>query len=151
MGRSQETFRKKENIKKREQRKKEKEIRKENRSTNSTKGKSFEDMLAYVDENGNLTTEKPEGIKKKAFKVEEIMISTPKMVEEDDTHQGKVKYYNDQKGWGFINDQFGERMFFLIAEAPANIKVDDKVTFKIQKGPRGLQAYNIEFATENKG
>lgn len=148
MGRSQETFRKKENIKKREQRKKEKEIRKENRSSNSTKGKSFEDMLAYVDENGNLTTQKPEeGQKKKAIKAEEILVSTPKMVEEDLVQQGKVNYYNDQKGWGFINDAHGERIFFLIAEAPAHIKVDDKVSFKTQKSPRGLQAFAIEILT----
>lgn len=105
-------------------------------------------MLAYVDENGNLTTQKPEeGIKKKAIKAEEIMISTPKMIEEDEVQQGKVKYYNDQKGWGFINDQYGERVFFLIAEAPAHIKVDDKVSFRTQKSPRGLQAHSIEIVT----
>ncbi|MGK9124225.1 cold shock domain-containing protein [Olivibacter sp. SA151] len=144
MGRSQETFRKKENIKKREQKKKDKELRKENRSSQSDKGKSLEDMLAYVDENGNLTTEKPAEFRKQKINVEEIQISTPKMVEEDDVHKGKVKYYNEQRGWGFINNEFGERVFFLIAEAPASIKVDDIVNFRTRKGPKGLQAYEIQ-------
>lgn len=144
MGRSQETFRKKENIKKREQKKKEKELRKENRNSQSDKGKSLEDMLAYVDENGNLTTEKPVEQKKTKINAEEIQISTPKMVEEDDVQQGKVKYYNEQRGWGFLNNAHGERVFFLIAEAPESIKVDDAVTFKTRKGPRGLQAYEIQ-------
>jgi cold shock CspA family protein len=144
MGRSQETFRKKENIKKREQKKKDKELRKENRSSQSDKGKSLEDMLAYVDENGNLTTKKPAEFKKQKVNVEEIQISTPKMVEEDDVHKGKVKYYNEQRGWGFINNEFGERVFFLIAEAPASIKVDDVVNFRTRKGPKGLQAYEIQ-------
>lgn len=143
MGRSQETFRKKENIKKREQKKKEKEQKKENRLTNSSKGKSFEDMIAYVDENGNLTTEKPMESKKRSVNLEDIAISTPRTVEGDDTHQGKVSYCNDERGFGFINDQFGERVFFLLAEAPKNIQVDAKVTFKVQKGPKGLQASEI--------
>ncbi|MEH6305703.1 cold shock domain-containing protein [Olivibacter sp. CPCC 100613] len=144
MGRSQETFRKKENIKKREQKKKDKELRKENRNSQSDKGKSLEDMLAYVDENGNLTTEKPSELKKQKINVEEIQISTPKMVEEDDVHKGKVAYYNDERGWGFINNEFGERVFFLITEAPASIKVDDVVNFRTRKGPKGLQAYEIQ-------
>lgn len=144
MGRSQETFRKKENLKKREQKKKEKELRKENRSSQSAKGKSLDDMLAYVDENGNLTTEKPLELKKKKVNVDDIQISTPKMVEEDEVQQGKVKYYNDQRGWGFISNVHGEQLFFLISEAPENIKVDDKVNFKTRKGPKGLQAYDIE-------
>lgn len=146
MGRSQETFRKKENIKKREQKKKEKELRKENRSGQSDKGKSLEDMLAYVDENGNLTTEKPVEQKKQEIDPEEIQISTPKMLaEEEEVQTGKVKYYNDQRGWGFINSAYGERVFFLIAEAPDSIKVDDSVSFKTRKGPKGLQAYEIQF------
>ena len=148
MGRSQETFRKKEQNKKREQKKKEKEQKKEHRLTNSNKGKSFEDMLAYVDENGNITTQKPLEARKSNVKLEEIMISTPKMVEGDDLVQGKVKFYNDERGFGFINTNHGERIFFLISDAPREIKLDDAVAFKTQKSPKGLQAFEIEIVKE---
>jgi len=144
MGRSQESFRKKEQQKKREQKKKEKELRKENRSSNSDKGKSFEDMLAYVDEYGNITTEKPEETKKEDIKLEDIQISIPKMTEEDERISGKVKYLNEERGYGFLHTSHGERVFFLLAEAPQAIQLDDNVTFKVVKSPKGLQASEIE-------
>jgi len=144
MGRSQETFNKKENIKKRQQKKKEKELRRENRQADSAKGKSLEDMFAYVDEYGNLTDKKPAEQGRQEVKPEDILISIPKSLAEEEILRGKVKYYNDQRGWGFINNEQGERFFFLIAEAPAHIKMDDQVQFKSKKGPKGLQAYAIE-------
>jgi hypothetical protein len=55
MGKSQETFNKKEKEKKKKKKQQEKENRKEERKANSDKGKSFEDMLAYVDEYGNIS------------------------------------------------------------------------------------------------
>jgi len=145
MGRSQESFRKKEQNKKREQKKKEKELKKENRLNHSDKGKSFEDMLAYVDEYGNITTEKPQEVKKSTVKLEEIQISTPRMTDEDEPIEGKVKYYNEERGYGFINTLHGERVFFLITDAPRIPNLEEKVTFKVQKSPKGLQATNIEF------
>jgi len=144
MGRSQETYNKKENIKKRQQKKKEKELRRENRQADSAKGKTLEDMLAYVDENGNLTDQKPQELKKEEVNLDDIMISIPRTVEEDEWINGTVKYYNDQRGWGFINNEAGERFFFLITEVSAPIKLDDKVRFKSKKGPKGLQANAIE-------
>ena len=58
MAKSRETFNKKEQEKKRQKRKKEKEERREERQASSTKGKALEDMLAYVDENGNIIKQK---------------------------------------------------------------------------------------------
>ena len=147
MGRSQESFRKKEQNKKREQKKKEKELKKENRLNNSDKGKSLEDMLAYVDEYGNITTEKPLEVKKAEVKLEEIQISTPKMTDEDKTVEGVVKFYNEERGYGFINTLHGERVFFLVTDAPRIPNLEEKVTFEVQKGPKGLQATHIEFVS----
>ena len=54
MAKSQETWSKKEKEDKKKKKKKEKEQKKEERKAN--KGtKSFEDMIAYIDENGNFT------------------------------------------------------------------------------------------------
>ena len=67
MARGSETFNKRENEKKKAQKRKEKEQRKEERKA-SNQGKSFEDMLAYVDENGNLTSTPPDETKKRVIK-----------------------------------------------------------------------------------
>ena len=54
MARSQETFSKKENEKKRKKKKQDKQEKREERKANSNKGKSLEDMMAYINEKGNL-------------------------------------------------------------------------------------------------
>lgn len=60
MGRSQETFNKREREKNRLRKRKEKDEKKAGRKANSDKGKTFEEMLAYVDENGNLSKVPPD-------------------------------------------------------------------------------------------
>ncbi len=64
MSRSQATFSKKERERNRVKKRKEKEEKKAERKANSNKGKGFEEMLAYVDDNGNLTTTPPDPKKK---------------------------------------------------------------------------------------
>jgi S-adenosylmethionine hydrolase len=59
MGRSQNSFIKKQKENKRELKKKEKEAKKKERQENSLKGGDLDDMLAYVDEFGNITSEAP--------------------------------------------------------------------------------------------
>ena len=66
MAKSQETFSKKEAEKKKAQKKKEKEQRKEERKANAKSG-SLEDMMAYVDEYGNITSTPPDPLKKKSI------------------------------------------------------------------------------------
>ena len=68
MAKSQETFNKKEKEKKRLQKRKEKEQRKEDRKANAKEGGSWEDMMAYVDENGNISAAPPDPTKKRNIK-----------------------------------------------------------------------------------
>lgn len=68
---------KRENEKKRLARRAEKQKKKEEKLSN--KANSFEDMIAYVDENGMITSTPPaENTPKEEIKLEEIVISTPK-------------------------------------------------------------------------
>jgi S-adenosylmethionine hydrolase len=60
MAKSKQTFAKREKEKKRQQQKKEKQQKMEERKANASKGKSLNDMMAYVDEFGNLTSAPPE-------------------------------------------------------------------------------------------
>jgi cold shock CspA family protein len=150
MGRSQETFSKKENAKKRLQKKREKEQRRDEKrqSAGSNKGKSLDDMLAYVDENGNITTTPPDPKKLKVVSAEEIMISTPKLEDTEDansTRTGRVAYYNESKGYGFINDSSsGERIFFHVNDLTEPIAEENRVEFLVVKGLRGLQASSVK-------
>ena len=107
MARSQETFSKKENEKKRIKKKQDKQEKKEERKANSTKGKSLDDMMAYIDEDGNLSSTPPDPRKKKIVKSEDMQISTPRQAAIDPAdliRTGTVTHFNDSKGYGFIKD-----------------------------------------------
>ncbi|MFN9581156.1 MAG: cold shock domain-containing protein, partial [Bacteroidota bacterium] len=80
MSKSQETFSKKEKEKKRLKKRQDKAQKKEERKANSLKGKSLEDMMAYVDENGNITTTMPDPKKKKVFIADDIRITVTRQV-----------------------------------------------------------------------
>ena len=148
MGRSQETFNKKEKEKKRLQKKKEKEQRKEARQENSDKGKGLDDMLAYVDEYGNLSSTPPDPNRLKEVKAEEILISTPRSDDQDEadaTRKGRVSYFNSSKGYGFVTDDAdGERIFIHINDLPGPVEEGNRLQFTVKKGVRGLQAADIE-------
>ena len=60
MARSTETFSKKEKEKARLKKAKDKKEKAEDRKANAGKGKSLEDMMAYIDENGNISSVPPD-------------------------------------------------------------------------------------------
>ncbi|MEP6617607.1 MAG: hypothetical protein ABJA57_13550 [Ginsengibacter sp.] len=59
MAKSQETFSKKEKGKKKLKKRQEKQEKMEDRKNNAKKGKSLEEMMAYIDENGNISSTPP--------------------------------------------------------------------------------------------
>ena len=148
MGRSQETFNKKEKEKKKMQKRKDKLHKKEERKANSNKGKDIEEMLAYVDENGNITSTPPDPKKKKEISKEEIQIGIPKqeaLMQADVVRIGTVAFFNDSKGYGFIKDQeTQETLFVHINGLVDQIKEGNRVTFEVEKGPKGLNAVNVK-------
>lgn len=137
------SFNKRELEKKKEQKKKEKQLRKEERKAGGTK--SFGDMIAYVDENGVITNTPPDQSKKQEVDLESILISTPKKSEIDfKPLNGKVEYFNSNKGFGFIKDtDNAEKYFFYIGNAPTEISEGDMVTFELERGERGMNATRI--------
>jgi cold shock CspA family protein len=147
VGRSQETFSKKEKEKNRLKKRKEKEEKKEERKANATKGKTLEEMMAYVDENGNISSVPPDPQKKRVFNVEDVRIDVPPQVDEpeDAMHTGVVTFFNESKGYGFIRDlATQEGIFVHISMLTAPLKEGDKVSFQIGRNPKGSQAINIK-------
>jgi cold shock CspA family protein len=147
MGKSQETFGKKEKEKKRLKKRKEKLERKEERKANSQKGAALEDMLMYVDENGQLVDTPPDPLKKKKINASNIEISVPKKEIDPDAglpKKGKVEFFNDQKGYGFIKDLDTQEKFFVHIHGCNDVIAEgDKVTFDLEKGLKGMNAVNV--------
>ena len=113
--------------------------------------KSFDDMIAYLDENGNLSSKPPDPRKKVEVKLEDIQIGVPEYVpptEEELTRTGRVTFFNDAKGFGFIKDQVSQQSVFVhINNLETPIKENDKVTFQIEMGPRGAVATKVKLVS----
>lgn len=152
MAKSKETFNKKEKEKKKRQKKQEKAANREERKSNSMKGASLEDMMAYVDENGNLTSAPPDIKNRKSIAAEDIPLGVARRIEEEEdnspkVHTGLVTYFNASKGYGFIRDVDSKNSVFVhVKSLTFDIKEGDRLTFSIEKGARGDQAYNINKA-----
>ncbi len=132
--------------KKRDLRKK-KEERRQERKENTAKGKSLDEMMAYLDENGNLTSVPPDNRKRREFKLEDIEIGVPPQKElspEELVRAGVVTYFNSSKGFGFIEDsETGQRLFVHQSSSDFLLQEGSKVAFEIEKGPKGYTAVNV--------
>ena len=136
---------KRENEKKKLARRAEKQKRKEEKKL-APKVNSLDDMIAYVDENGMITSTPPEeSVKGEEIKQEDIMIATPKKEKEAPTiMRGRIEFFNTSKGFGFIKDLSGtEKYFFHINNVTGDISENDIVTFDLERGMKGMNAVNV--------
>lgn len=138
------SYNKREIEKKKQEKRLEKQKRKEERKANAGSG-SFDDMIAYVDENGVIRDTPPDPIRKKEIDIENIEVSTPKKEEVEEVElRGVVDFFNPDKGFGFIkNTSNSDKFFFHISSAPAHIEEGDKVTYELERGKKGMNAVNI--------
>ena len=140
-----ENFSKKERQKKKAKAKQDKALRRQERKENTTK-KSFEDMLAYIDENGNLSETPPDPTKKKEINAEVISLDISKQVMEANMERkGIVTFFNEAKGYGFITDtKTNESIFVHINQLSEPLKERDKVNFETERTQKGLSAINVK-------
>ncbi len=62
-------------------------------------------------------------------------------------NQGKVKFFNESKGFGFIKDSETEKEYFEhVSGLIDEIKENDEVTFELQEGKKGLNAVKVKLA-----
>jgi len=143
-----ETWNKKEREKKKQASKKEKAERKLERKENSKNGNDLESMLAYLDENGNLSSKPMDPKKKILINAEDIDISVPKAMAinpEDLIHTGIVTFFNNEKGYGFIKDLKTQESVFVHATSLTEaVKENNKVSFEIEMGPKGANAIQVK-------
>ena len=63
------------------------------------------------------------------------------------TEQGTVKWFNNEKGFGFISRESGPDVFVhhtaITAEGNRSLNEGDRVSFEVVEGQKGLQARNV--------
>lgn len=141
------SFNKRELEKKKQKKRQEKLQKKEERKA-SGGATSFEDMIAYVDENGMITDTPPDPSKKEEIELEDISISVPKRTEDEEPTEltGYVDFYDESRGFGFIKEKDSvNKYFFHRSHAPEGIKENNHVSFELERGLKGLNAINIQF------
>lgn len=148
MARGQETFFKKEVRSKKEKKRKEKEAKKLAKK-DLEKSSSLEDMMVYLDEDGNITSTPPDPDRKKVeIKAEDIDISIPKhedLEAVDIVRKGTVSFFDSSKGFGFIKDsETQESVFVHVNNVVDEIKEGNLVSFEVEQGQRGPSAIKVK-------
>ena len=126
--------------------KREEKLKKKESKKLSGKTNSFDEMIAYVDENGMITSTPPaDDIQKEEINPDEIVIATPKKEEEEPVIlRGRVEFFNVATGFGFIKDLAGvEKYFFHVNNTVSEITENDIVTFDLERGLKGKNAVNV--------
>jgi len=61
--------------------------------------------------------------------------------------QGKIKFFNESKGYGFVIDDEDSKEYFLhISGLIDEVKEGDAVTFDLKEGKKGLNAVDVKQA-----
>lgn len=140
------SFGKKEKEKRKQQKKKEKEQRKIERQSQAKSG-SLEDMMAYIDENGNISSEPPNAERKSVINENDIVIGSRNVggSRTDAVRKGRVIYFNESKGYGFIKDMESDESIFVHANALTTpVKNNDLVSFQTERSFKGLTATAVK-------
>ncbi|MGB7785257.1 MAG: cold shock domain-containing protein [Salinimicrobium sp.] len=145
MAKSQQSYNKSEKEKKRLKKKEEKRKKKEERKASGGSTSEF----AYVDEFGNLTDTPPDPSNKIEVDPEDIEIGIPKKEESDEetdfSKEGKVSFFDDSRGFGFILDSVTQEKYFVhVSGLIDKIAENDKVTFELERGPKGMNAVKVK-------
>lgn len=147
MAKSGQSFNKREKERLRARKQQEKHEKMEERKA-AKKEQSLEDMLAYVDENGNLSSTPPDPSKRKKISLDDIAIGVPSQKEaepEDPNRNGTISFFNAAKGFGFIKDsRTGESIFFHKDRLSGPVAEGDKLIFEIEPGAKGPVAVRIQ-------
>ncbi|WP_338870700.1 cold shock domain-containing protein [Spirosoma sp. SC4-14] len=147
-----ETFSKREKEKQRQKKRKQKQEKMESRKASTPKGQSLDQMLAYVDENGNLSTTPPDPRRQRTVNEEDIQIGVPRqsdIAEGTKIHQGIVTSFSASKGYGFIKDtQTQASVFVHINSLLEPINEQDRVSFTLTMTPKGPSAIEVKKAAK---
>ncbi len=149
MAKSQQTYNKSEKEKKRLKKREDKQKKKEARKIASKEGGGGI-QFAYVDHDGHLTDTPPDPSKKIKVDADSIILGIPKKEEGDEepidpVRKGKVSFFDSSKGFGFIIDEENQEKYFThVSGLIDEIAENDKVTFELVKGMKGMNAVRVK-------
>ncbi|HUV01658.1 MAG TPA: cold shock domain-containing protein [Bacteroidales bacterium] len=147
MSRSPETYNKKEVRNKKEKKRKAKEQKRAKKKIEGKKS-SFDDMIAFVDEFGVITSTPPDPNKKTIIDAEDIELKITKnnpANAPDFVRKGVITFFDESKGFGFIRDlDSDQRVFVHVNNLLEPVKENNIVIFEIGKGPKGPSAMNVK-------
>ena len=145
MSKPQQSYSKKEKEKSRLKKRQERQKKKEERKASETS--SFEDMIAYVDEHGNISDTPPDPTKKKKINAEDIPLGVPSRAEDEESVDriGIVTFFDTSKGYGFIKDRETQESFFTHINSHLDpIAERDTVTYRLERGLKGMNAVDVK-------
>ena len=147
MGRAHETSGKREMSLKKDKKRKDK-AQKKLEKKEAKKSNNFDDMIAYVDEFGNISSTPADLSLKEKVNADEILVSVPRKTEEspkENIRTGVVTFIDSSKGYGFIKDSSSRQdVFVYLGNVKEPLKEKDTVTFEIIKTQRGPNAQNVK-------
>ena len=140
-----ESFAKKEREKQKVKSKQDKAQKMKERKTQNSKAKTLDDMMAYLDENGNITSTPPDEKRRKEIKLDDIQLGAAPIIPEEIEKTGVISFFNDAKGYGFIaEDKTRESIFVHSNQLLEPVKEKDRVTFEKERTPKGYNAINVK-------
>ena len=122
------------------------EARKADKDENGTDGIP----MAYVNHLGQIVDTPPDPADKVEIDVEDIVLGIPKKEDSDEdkfdpVHKGTVSFFDTSKGFGFILDNGSQEKYFThVSGIIDQIKENDKVSFELEKGQRGMNAVKVK-------
>jgi cold shock CspA family protein len=146
MAGSQETYNKRDQEKKRLKKRLDKQQKLADRKANSPGG-GLDNMIAYVDEYGQITDTPPDPATRKKIDAGSIEIGVPKRetVETPSVRKGRVEFFNHSKGFGFIKEVDSQEKFFVhVNNLTEEIREGDVVTFELERGFKGMSAVRVK-------
>ncbi len=146
MAGSQESYNKRDKEKKRLKKRLDKEQKQAERKANS-QSNGPGNMIAYVDEYGQITDSPPDISNRKIVDASTIEIGVRKREELEvmAIRTGTVEFFNNAKGFGFIKENTTQEKFFVhVNNITGEIRETDVVTFEIERTFKGLNAVRVK-------
>lgn len=138
------TFAKKEKEKKKAKKKQDKAQKREERKVVNNKGKTLDDMIMYIDENGNLSKTPIDMSQRREIDPDTIQLGATAMPDPDEEFTGIVSFISD-KGYGFIVEDGSQANIYLNTQQMLSpLTGKDRVKYNKERTPKGFSALNVQ-------
>jgi len=138
------TFAKKEKEKKKAKKKQDKAQKREERKTVKNKGKTLDDMIMYIDENGNLSKTPIDMSQRREINPDTIQLGATAMPDPDEEFTGIISFISD-KGYGFIVEDGSQANIYLNTQQMLSpLTGKDRVKYNKERTPKGFSALNVQ-------